>query len=78
MQTYKEADGTIWAPMRAESEDGETIGDAMVPLKPGDPMYDEYDEWLTKQEQRRVKIDIRDEYPQKWRDDAAAAGAEMP
>ena len=37
------ANGNLLVPMRAESEDRGTIGDAMVEVEPGTP---EYEEWL--------------------------------
>jgi hypothetical protein len=36
---YKLPDGDLMVPMRAESDDG-VIGDAMVRVSPGDPLYE--------------------------------------
>jgi len=33
-------DGTVWCMARAESDDGQIIGDALLPLRPGDDGYE--------------------------------------
>lgn len=45
-------DGSIEAPMRAEDPDTGLIGDGVAVLRPGDPMYAEWDKWAKAQEKR--------------------------
>lgn len=48
----KQADGTIVAPATFTYTDdalGEVTGEGQVELKPGDPDYDVWDEWLSSQ-----------------------------
>jgi len=44
-------DGGILAPVRAVSEDGGAVGDAMIVLYAGDEMFAAWDKWLTDQEE---------------------------
>jgi hypothetical protein len=39
--------GNLLVPMRAESSDG-TIGDAMIEIKPEDPLYKKWEKYLAR------------------------------
>jgi hypothetical protein len=45
VKATRNPDGTLTVPARAEHEDG-TTGDGMTTLKPGDPGYDMWAEWI--------------------------------
>lgn len=51
VDAYRDGD-VIVAPFRAEADGGQTVGDGMTRLSPGDPGYDLWDRWLRSQENR--------------------------
>lgn len=51
LDAVKQPDGTIVAPARAEGPNG-IIGDGVAEYRPGDPGYDEWDDWLTENAKR--------------------------
>lgn len=49
--------GNILAPKRAESVDGDVVGDGFVELKPGDDEYAAFDQYM-KSEQYKVLASV--------------------
>ncbi|MBN9122967.1 MAG: hypothetical protein J0I06_28155 [Planctomycetes bacterium] len=51
------ASGNLIVPMRAESNDGKIIGDALVEIGPDHPQFAVWEEWLRKNP-KAVVVDV--------------------